>query len=75
MQQQPLAVNCSTPWFHKKKLEIRLQERALKVAQERVSTVARSMALEDQAVDDALTQSQIEELAKALLAKNTKDLW
>lgn len=57
------------------KLESRLQERALKVAQARVSTVARSMALEDQAVDDALTQLQIEELAKALLSKHTKDLW
>lgn len=59
----------------KQTLESRLQERAQKVAQERVSTVAHSMALEDQAVDSALTQSQVEELAKALLAKHTKDLW
>ena len=59
----------------RQKLEDRLQTRALSLAQERVGTVVRSMALEDQAVDEALTQSQIEELAKALLAKRTKDFW
>lgn len=59
----------------RQKLEDRRQARALKLAQERVGTVAHSMALEDQAVDESLTQSQIEELAQALLAKRTKDFW
>ncbi len=56
-------------------LKATLQARALKVAQERVGPVAHSMALEDQAVDARLTQSHIEDLARALLAKRTKDLW
>lgn len=59
----------------RQKLEDRRQGRALKLAQERVGAVARSMALEDQAVAEALTRSQIEELAQALLAKHTKELW
>lgn len=52
-----------------------LRARALKVAQKRVGTVAHSMALEDQAVDSSLTQSQIGELANTLLTKRTRDLW
>lgn len=59
----------------KQKLENTLQDRAMKVAQERVTAVARSMALEDQAVDAALTQSQVQEIAQSLLSKRTKDLW
>lgn len=59
----------------RQKLETTLQARALKVAQERVGTVAHSMALEDQAVDSSLTRSHIEELTKTLLAKRTRDLW
>ncbi|MFZ5697951.1 MAG: mobile mystery protein A [Pseudomonadota bacterium] len=59
----------------RQKLETTLQARALKVAQERVGTVAHSMALEDQAVDSSLTRSHIEEMANALIAKRTKDLW
>lgn len=59
----------------KQKLETTLQDRAMKVAHERVTAVARSMALEDQAVDAALTQSQVQEIAQSLLSKRTKDLW
>lgn len=59
----------------RQKLEATLQARALKIAQERVGTVAHSMALEDQAVDSSLTRSHIEELTKTLLAKRTRDFW
>jgi predicted DNA-binding mobile mystery protein A len=59
----------------KQKLEIKRHNRAMVVAQERVAGVARSMALENQAVDDALTQAQIQELAQSLLNKRNKDLW
>lgn len=59
----------------RQKLEVTLHERALKIAQERVGGVAHSMALEDQAVDSSLTRSHIEELAKSLLARRTRDLW
>jgi len=49
--------------------------RALLLAREQVQSVARSMALEDQAVDPALTQAQVGELAQALLAKPGTGLW
>lgn len=59
----------------KESLADQLQTRAMEIARERVGAVARSMALEDQSVDAELTQSQIEELARTLLAGRTRDLW
>lgn len=51
------------------------QQRAMQLAREQVLPVARSMALEDQAVDAALTESQIREVAQALLAGSGRGLW
>jgi predicted DNA-binding mobile mystery protein A len=52
-----------------------LQAQAALRAKEQVLAVSRSMALEDQAVDPALTAAQIEAAAQALLAKSGKGLW
>lgn len=51
------------------------EERALALASEQVQSVARSMALEDQAVDLAVTQAQARALAQTLLAKPGARLW
>ncbi len=59
----------------RQKLEDMQQQRALQIAKTLVAGVAHTMALEDQAVDPALTQAQIQTLASSLLAKRTKDLW
>lgn len=59
----------------REKLASKLEARALKVAQQRVDTVAKSMALEGQAVDIALSKSQTVELARVLLANNPRQLW
>lgn len=50
-------------------------ERATLVARERISRVAHSMALEDQAVDESRTRLQVEELARALQDKPRRGLW
>lgn len=50
-------------------------QRAMQIAREQVQSVARSMALEDQTVDPALTEAQINEIAQALLSKSGKGLW
>lgn len=50
-------------------------DRALQVAREQVGAVARSMALEDQGVEAGVTQGQVEELARAYLAKPRRGLW
>ncbi|MFM7632461.1 MAG: mobile mystery protein A [Betaproteobacteria bacterium] len=58
----------------RKPLKLILSERAMHVARERVAAVAHHMALESQTVDEAITQSQIEELAEELLRK-PRVLW
>jgi predicted DNA-binding mobile mystery protein A len=58
----------------RKPLKDMLTDRALDVARLRVATVAHHMALEAQSVDDAVTESQIEELAEELLRK-PRALW
>lgn len=50
-------------------------DRALQVAREQVGVAARSMALEDQAVDARVTQAQVEEMASVYLAKPRRGLW
>lgn len=50
-------------------------QRAMQLAREQVRSVARSMALEDQAVDPALTDAQIQEIAQALLSKSGRGFW
>lgn len=50
-------------------------DRALQVAREQVGVAARSMALEDQAVDARITQAQVEEIARSYLAKPRRGLW
>lgn len=59
----------------KQSLDAMRTQRAMQIAREQVQPVARSMALEDQSVDPALTETQIEEIAQALLAKPGKGLW
>lgn len=59
----------------KQKLETTRYTRAMQVAQARVATVARSMHLEDQGVDPALTAAQAQEIAQTLLAKSSRGLW
>lgn len=52
-----------------------LQNRAETVAQERLSRVAHSMALEDQAVEASLTQIQLALASKELLNGARRELW
>jgi predicted DNA-binding mobile mystery protein A len=56
-------------------LEDVLNERAEQVARERVLPVAHSMALEDQGVYHAVTDKQIQQLAKALREGSRRELW
>ena len=59
----------------KQSLDATRNQRALQLAREQVQSVARSMALEDQAVDPTLTEVQVKEIAQTLLAKPGKGLW
>jgi predicted DNA-binding mobile mystery protein A len=52
-----------------------LQKRAEAVAKDRLTRVAHSMALEDQAVDKSLTQLQLELASKELLEGSRRELW
>jgi predicted DNA-binding mobile mystery protein A len=52
-----------------------LHNRAEAVAQERLSRVAHSMALEDQAVETSLTQLQLALASKELLEGARRELW
>jgi predicted DNA-binding mobile mystery protein A len=52
-----------------------LHNRAETVAQERLSRVAHSMALEDQAVETSLTQLQLALASKELLEGARRELW
>ena len=59
----------------KQSLDAMRTQRAMQIAREQVQSVARSMALEDQAVDPDLTEAQIKEIAQSLLSKSGKGLW
>jgi predicted DNA-binding mobile mystery protein A len=59
----------------RRSLDVMRTERAMQIAQEQLQSVAHSMALEDQTVDSALTQAQVEEIAQTLLSKSGKGLW
>ncbi|WP_018233134.1 mobile mystery protein A [Thioalkalivibrio thiocyanodenitrificans] len=59
----------------KQSLDTMRTQRAMQIAREQVQSVARSMALEDQAVDPDLTEAQIKEIAQTLLSKSGKGLW
>jgi predicted DNA-binding mobile mystery protein A len=59
----------------KQSLDAMRTQRAMQIAREQVQSVARSMALEDQAVDPDLTEAQIKEIAQILLSKSGKGLW
>ena len=59
----------------RKPLETLAQERAIKLAQRRLSKTSHSMALEDQGVDAADEQEQIRQLAQHLLEKSGSKLW
>lgn len=71
------ALDCELQYalIPKQKLADKLQARAWQVAEERVTAVSHSMALEDQAVDARLTQAQIAQLAAELLSKRSRGLW
>jgi predicted DNA-binding mobile mystery protein A len=51
-----------------------LEDRARRVARERVEHVAHTMALEDQATSEASVQEEIEEVVRSLLERPA-DLW
>lgn len=59
----------------KQSLDAMRTQRAMQIAREQVQSIARSMALEDQAVDPDLTEAQIKEIAQTLLSKSGKGLW
>jgi len=52
-----------------------VKERAESVARERLRPIAHSMALEDQAVQGALTKLQLELAIKELLEGSRRELW
>ena len=56
-------------------LSQQLRDRALAVAQERLQPVAHSMALEDQAVHEPVSQLQREFAVRALLEGSRRELW
>lgn len=56
-------------------LEEMIKARAKKVAEERVASVAHSMALESQTVDAQYLQQQRDELTKSLIENFNKSLW
>ncbi len=56
-------------------LKEQLQERAEKVAQERLRPIAHSMALEDQAVQSSVNKLQMDQEVKNLLEGSRRDLW
>lgn len=56
-------------------LREQLQERAEKVAQERLRPIVHSMALEDQAVQGAVNKLQMAQEVKNLLEGSRRDLW
>lgn len=71
------ALDCELQYalIPKESLEEKLQAQAHKVAQQRVQTIAHSMALEDQAVNSALVEQQVQALTQELLIKRNKGLW
>ncbi len=56
-------------------LSQQLRERAERVAQARLQPVMHSMALEDQAVHEPISQLQLEFAVKALLDGSRRELW
>ena len=56
-------------------LKKQLQERAEKVAQERLRPIAHSMALEDQPVQGSVNKLQMAQEVKNLLEGSRRDLW
>ena len=71
------ALDCNLTYalIPRKPLEDMLNERAEQVARERVLPVAHSMTLEDQGVYHAVTDKQIQQLAKALREGSRRELW
>jgi predicted DNA-binding mobile mystery protein A len=59
----------------RKPLETLAQERAIKLAERRLSRISHSMALEDQGVDATDEQEQTRQLAQRLLEKSGSKLW
>lgn len=56
-------------------LETMVQERALEIAVKRAHATSHTMALEDQAVDEATMKIQIEKLASELLEGRASIIW
>ncbi len=56
-------------------LSQQLQDRALEVARERMHPVSHSMSLEDQKVGQAMSEVQVELLARELLQGSRRELW
>lgn len=59
----------------KQTLDAMRTERARHIARAQVQSIAHSMTLEDQSVDQTLTESQINDITQSLLSKSGKGLW
>lgn len=72
-----LALDCELHYalVPRTSLSQQLRDRAEVVAQERLQPVAHSMALEDQAVHEPVSQLQREYVVKALLEGSRRELW
>lgn len=72
-----LALDCELHYalVPRTSLSQQLRDRAEAVAQERLQPVAHSMALEDQAVHEPVSQLQREYVVKALLEGSRRELW
>lgn len=51
------------------------RQQAVRLARQQVAVVASTMALEDQAVAEALTHEHIQQVVEKLLAKRSKGFW
>lgn len=71
------ALNCDLVYalVPRESLPTLLRKQAKKIAQQRLSRVSHSMALENQAVAPPHQQEQLEEMVSALLSGSPKYLW
>lgn len=77
LEEVALALNCDLIYFlvPKEPLENMLERQAYKVARKRIEKSSHSMDLEEQSISREEKERQIDELAKELLIKKSKDLW
>lgn len=71
------ALDCELQYtlIPRKSLEEILEERAVKVARERLRPISHSMSLEDQSVNQSASEKQLQLLAKEILDGPRRNLW